>query len=191
MTERESTLKNIILEDLTAKQSEHHFDYQLLDSDFDFLNQNIRKTLSLIPQDAFNCAMLSAIIGAKIYDDSEIPVVVIAGHLDFFGKRIFNCKGPIPNATENDNGEFWDGHCWLEFGGYILDISFFRTIYFGKVPTSLKNKVIDEFGNGRGALMGKPEQLETKGFNYVPCHILSQNQINGLIAGAENKYFKS
>ncbi len=191
MTNRESILKNILLTELSAEQTDLFFSYQLNESDLQFLKENIRNTLTYIPNDAFNCAMLSAILGAKIFDDSQIPVTVITGHLDYAGQRIFTCSRPIPDSTQSKEGEYWDGHCWIELGGHILDISFFRTIYYGKVPSMLKSKIIYEFGKGRGSLMGTPEKLEISEFNYTPCHILTQNQIDGLIAGAQLKYFSN
>ena len=189
MINRNQILENILLTDFTTEQTESFFSYQLIDSDFEFIKENIKKTLTIIPNDAFNCAMLSAILGAKIFDDSQIPVAVIAGHLDYAGQRVFTCSGPIPNSSDNTDGQYWDGHCWIEFGGYVLDISFFRTIYYGIVPDKLKNKVISEFGEGRGSLMGKPNELQKSEFTYTPCHIVTQNQIDGLIVGAEFKYF--
>ncbi|MFA6128810.1 MAG: hypothetical protein WC699_16035 [Bacteroidales bacterium] len=159
--------------------------YQISEEDVEFIRQTCHQVLENIPVRAFNCAMLSAILGAIIYDNSKIPVAVIAGHLDYNDQKIFYCKGPIPYSRKKKSiNEIWDGHCWVELGGLVIDISIFRTVYFGQVPGDFHDQITRKFGLNRGALVGLPGELAHDGFNYTPCYCLTQDQITGLVQGA-------
>ena len=167
---------------LDKKEIEAFNSYILTTENIEFIRDVNEGVLRKIPQKAFNCAQLSALLGAVICDNSEIPVAVISGHLDYFEKRIFNCKSPIPYSTEKrEINEVWDGHCWVELPNMIIDNSFFRTIYYGNVSSGLKDQIIKQFGSGKGTLIAPIEKMNTIGFNYTPCYELNQSQINGLI----------
>ncbi|HCE58917.1 MAG TPA: hypothetical protein DER09_14070 [Prolixibacteraceae bacterium] len=173
---------NRLIDILDKKEIEVFNSYNLTTDDIEFIREVNIGVLRKIPQKAFNCAQLSALLGAVIYDNSDIPVVVISGHLDYFEKRIFNCKSSIPYSTnKKEINEIWDGHCWVEIPGLIIDNSIFRTMYFGKVPSSLKNQIINQFGKGRGTIVASVEQMDNMGFNYKPCFKINQNVIDGLI----------
>lgn len=167
---------------LGNKKIEEFSAYQLSQDDMEFIKEVNVAVLSKIPQKAFNCAQLSALLGAIIYDHSDIPVIVMSGHLDYHERRIFNCKTPIPFSKDKvEINEIWDGHCWVEIPNFIIDNSIFRTIYYGNVPQILRNQIVQQFGEGRGTLTASIEQMNTIGFNYTPCFELNQDQINGLI----------
>ena len=156
--------------------------YQLSHEDIEFIKEVNMAVLSKIPQKAFNCAQLSALLGAIIYDHSDIPVVVMSGHLDYRGRRIFNCSSPIPYSKDKmEINEIWSGHCWIEIPNFIIDNSIFRTIYYGNVPQTLRSQIVHQFGEGRGTITASIEQMNTIGFNYTPCYELNQDLINGLI----------
>ena len=156
--------------------------FNLTNENLEFIKNATEIALSKIPQKAFNCTQLSALLGAIIYDNSDIPIVVMSGHLDYLGKRIFNCKTPIPfsNARKTIN-EHWDGHCWVEIPNFIIDNSFFRTVYYGDVPLRLKNEILNQFGKGKGTIIATVQQMNILGFNYTPCFEVNQSQINGII----------
>ena len=125
---RELLLKNILKTIMTENQVNSFLSYMISDKDLDFLKLASEEVLKNIPSTAFNCVMLSGILGAHIMDNSDIPVSVIYGHLDYSSRRIFCCKEPIPYSTENDIiNKSWDGHCWIEINDLIIDISIFRT----------------------------------------------------------------
>ena len=180
---REAILKNTLRTVLTEKDVDSFLSYEITSNDKLFLKEIVDEVLRKVPANAFNCAILSGLLGAIINDHSTIPVSVISGHLDYFSKRIFNCFRPIPYST--DKNELWDGHCWVELNNLIIDISIFRTIYYGQVPTDLHDNIVNRFGEGRGALVGAPHEIQRNGFVYTPCYCLTQDQISGLVLGAE------
>ncbi len=159
--------------------------YDLKKEDLEFIKDISKGILLEFPKRAFDCCMLSAVLGAVINDKSNIPVSVFVGHLDYNSKRMFNCTTSIPySKSELKINETWEGHCWVELNGFIIDLSIFRTIYLGNVSVELKNDIIQNFGENRGILAGTPLDMEKLGFNYTPCYILNQDQITGLVKGA-------
>jgi hypothetical protein len=151
-----------------------YFSYELTNKDIAFLKEIINELLKNIPADAFNCALSSAMLSAMISDHSNIPVSVISGHLDYYKKRIFNCYKPIPYSNDEEIiDESWDGHCWVEINNLIIDTSIFRTIYNGDVSNDLYSKIVNQFGKGRGALLGSPKEIQELGFDYIPCYCLN------------------
>lgn len=167
---------------LTLEEIKSFESYKLSNKNIDFIKEVNNEILQFIPQKAFNCAQLSALLGATIFDNSNIPVVVISGHLDFQEKRLFNCKSPIPYSIEKKEiNEIWDGHCWVEIPNLIIDNSIFRTIYYGNLSSTIKDDIIEKFGEGKGSLISPLDKMNKLGFKYIPRFIVNQNQINGLI----------
>lgn len=186
---RKSTLEEILLKSLLKTEMSDFYNYLITDDDLSLIQKACSTILGKIPQNAFNCATLSALLGAMMQDNSNIPAVVVAGHLDINSKRIFFCKNIIPYTNEKKIiNEIWDGHCWVEINNTIIDISLLRTIHFGNVPDFLRSKIINDFGFSTGALIASPEKFAENGFIYTPCYVLSQNQINGLILGAQEEF---
>ncbi len=167
---------------LNKKQIDSFNSYKLTKEDISFIKEVVEGILTQIPQKAFNCAQLSAFLGAVIQDNTNIPLVVLSGHLDYSGKRLFNCKYPLPySSNKTEINEIWDGHCWVEIPNLILDISFFRTVYYGNISENLKKKIINQFGKGKGTLIASFEQMAKMEFNYTPCYQVDNNMIDGLI----------
>lgn len=98
-------------------------------------------------------------------------------------KRFLFAKAPLPvPEAGNIVDEVWDGHCWLEFGGLVADASFFRTVYFGEVPSQFKDMVIKKFGEGNGTVIATPEQMQFNELTYIPKFSLSTIQFDGLVS---------
>lgn len=184
--DRNTALKTSLLQNYSIADIEKFFSYQLSQDEIAFVQDTAKEVLLNMPPKAFNCTQISAIWAAIIQDNSKIPVSVICGDLHFMNKKIFVCNSsvPIPEIGKEIN-DFWDGHCWLEFGGLIADASFFRTIYFGEVPNQLKQLIVDKFGNGKGTIIATPDNMLSNGFTYIPKYSLSNLQINGLINGIQ------
>ena len=184
--ERDSLLIKVLLKSLSEEGVNAFLSYTISDEDIEFIKSCSSAVLTKISPKAFDCAILSALLGAIIQDNSNIPVVVIAGHFDYFDRRIFNCKGPIPYTVNKTLiKEIWDGHCWIELGGIIIDISIFRTVYYGDVPPLFRETIIKEYGENRGMICTSPLKFIEVGFNYTPCYCLTQDQINGLVKGVK------
>lgn len=181
-------LKTALSQNLGDEQINHFLSYELNKEDIAFIQETVNDVLSNMEPKAFNCTQIAAIWAAIIIDHSNIPVSVVCGDLHYQGKRLFVCKEPLPSAEQGDDikGE-WDGHCWLEFGGYIADASFFRTIYYGNIPPHLKEVVIRQFGERRGSIIATAEQMQINGFDFIPKYTLSEIQINAIIQGIEQQ----
>ena len=183
---RELKLRETLKAVLTEKEVQSFVSYQLTNDDLVFLKEAAIEVLKIVPANAFNCAMLSGLLGAIISDHSNIPVAVITGHLDYSSRRLFNCSRPFPYSTDKKEiNEVWDGHCWVELNNLIIDISIFRTIYYGQAPVDLYNEIMTKFGEGRGALLCSANEMMNQGFNYIPCYSLTNDQISGLVPGAQ------
>lgn len=187
--DRKDFLYEILHANLTETEVDNYFKYNVIEDDINLIQKACRSTFLKIPQTEFNCAMLSSVLGAMIQDNSSIPAVVLAGHLDVDNRRIFYCKSNIPNVEATTViKEIWEGHCWVEINNLIIDVSLLRTIHYGNTPDFLLSKVKKDFGNSTGALILTSEKFYELGFHYTPCYLLSKNQINGLIRGAQQAY---
>lgn len=176
-------LRAALLQNNSAEDTEKFLNYHLDQEDISFIQDTAKEVLRNMPPKAFNCAQISAIWAAIIQDNSKIPVSVICGDLIFASKKIFVCKSPLPvPEAGNIVDEVWDGHCWLEFGGLVADASFFRTVYFGEVPSQFKDMVIKKFGEGNGTVIATPEQMQFNELTYIPKFSLSTIQIDGLVS---------
>ena len=154
--------------------------------DLELLGRTGREVLSDVPPRSGDCAMLSALWASGLNEYYSMPAMVVAGDLKINGRKAFNCKKNIP--TSNDSmrtiKEKWDGHCWIEVGGYIGDLSIFRTAYSLGENSNLKNFILSEFGEGRGILVSNKEGLPN-GMEYVPKYVLNDQRIAGLLRGLE------
>src|SRR4051812_34310642 len=112
---REISLKNVLKHIMTKDELDTFLSYQISEDDISFLKQVAKVALDVVPINAFNCAMLSGVLGAMIIDHSKIPVSVMCGHLDYFSKRLFNCDKPFPSSIDKKViDEIWNGHCWID-----------------------------------------------------------------------------
>jgi hypothetical protein len=96
---RNSVLRKVLKAIMTEKEIDSFFSYKITRDDMTFLQGATTDVLKNIRTKAFNCALMSALLGAVIFGHSEIPVAVVSGHLDYKSRRIFNCKKPIPFST--------------------------------------------------------------------------------------------
>jgi len=185
MTDRKLTLIKVLNEIFTLKEIEKFFKYELKINDIEFLKSTIKDVLSIVSYDAYNCANLSSLLGVSITDNSNIPIVIMTGHLDYNGNRLFNCDKPISVKANNSKVQDWNGHCWIECGKYILDVSIFRTVYFGEnFPEKIKKHIVSRYGEGKGAIMIPKDSINEYGFEYTPRFALDDEQIiNGLVKG--------
>lgn len=182
--ERTKALKEALAQNYSLAEIENFFAYTLSEEDEILIKETLQAALDNIPSKALVCTQISAAWAAMIEDHSQIPVSVVCGDLSYFGTKLFVCHSPIPTAAPGSTvrGD-WDGHCWLEFGGQIADASIFRTIYRGQVSERLKNQIKVQFGEGRGAIIGTPEQMAINHFTYIPKYTLNKIQVDGIISG--------
>ena len=131
---------------------------------------------------------MTAMWAAFIRDNTEYPVHAVAGSLFVDGNHVFGSSlttVQVKKAFSGTNLD-WDGHCWIIFGNLIADVSLFRTAYSEASPPILKNKVLSEFGEGRGLFIAPIETTRQAGFVYEPKYVLTNDEITRLFNGARS-----
>ena len=148
------------------------------------LNEAVLKTLKCFPHRPFLCLPLSATIYAILKDDFGVEVRLVTGDLAYDDSVIFKQDFKIEEASV-EQLRFWSGHAWVEFEDYILDLSFFRTLYSVQFQKSCKSELIAQFGKGRGAIFGSREQLQMDKLFYRSVDNLKDETANSIIKGVK------
>lgn len=158
----------------------------------EFLREPMQKMLASIEPAFGSCVMLSGALVAALAAHYSIPAIAVIGDLSIQGHKIFKCNGNIPLPQNNDEilNTSWDGHCWVEIGGVICDLSIFRSAYNTRKPSILKNYISSHYGEGKGAILSPPELL-LPDMEYEPKYVLTDKHleaiINGLISTSKEK----
>jgi hypothetical protein len=126
---------------------------------------------------------MSAAWAAMLRDKYGIPAVAVAGHLTVGGVTVFTCSENIPMSTTDAPPVEWSGHCWIEVGGCIGDISIFRTAAKISQPSVLKNFIQRKFAKSAGMLLAPHADLDDLGMIYTPMFVLDEERITGLCRG--------
>lgn len=163
-----------------VKESEIYDDFTL--HGYEEIQKGVQGILATVPPSFGACAPLSASLAAYLRDHYDIPAV--AGDLKIESTRVFKCKKNIPTPGKSGKviNKSWDGHCWVEIDDFICDVSVFRTAYTIDNLSVLKSFILSNFGQGRGAILSPIEDLPS-GMKYIPKYVLTDNQIDALIAG--------
>jgi hypothetical protein len=127
--------------------------------------------------------MLSSAWAGYLRDHHSIPAIVVAGDLKISGLRVFKYQEKLPEPSGKGRiiKRNWSGHCWIEVGGYLGDLSIFRTAYAIAGPSLLKDFIVSKFGMGRGAFLSPVEDIPT-GMQYIPQYVLKDSQVDTFIA---------
>ncbi|KTD23898.1 Uncharacterised protein [Legionella lansingensis] len=141
------------------------------------LQKSCQEILQMIPLQPFACALLSAML-VEYSRQKGIHSYLVAGTLDFKGKRLFNYDPIIEQKSIVEN---WDGHCWVIFNDAIAEISLFRTAYSEQSPIWLNDMITNTFGKQRGAIIASHPEMEQMGLSYTPRYIFNDLQISGLL----------
>ena len=144
----------------------------------------MRNMLASVEPQFGSCVMLSGAFVVALSVHYSIPAIAVVGDLMIHGKPVFKCNGNIPMPEKNNEilNTTWDGHCWVEIGGVICDLSIFRSAYNINRPSLLSTFITSEFGEGKGAILSAPEALPY-GMEYVPKHVLNDKQLEAIIGG--------
>jgi hypothetical protein len=145
-----------------------------------------REVLSNFPNIPGACAPMSTLYAARWQQESDTPIYVVAGKLNIEDNPVFGSEidaNEIGSVLSQSNSS-WDGHCWLVFGPYIVDISIFRTAYSDYSPAILASHVTEKFGKNRGILVAEPSALAEHGFQYIPQYVFTEELVTGHCLGA-------
>jgi hypothetical protein len=181
-----SLIKKLIAESYDEIEANNYLTFKPTNDQVQQLAEAGNSVLTRFPYQAGACALMSAMWGALIRDNTDFPIHVVAGSLYIDGQHIFGSDpsaNHIKDAFVGKNLD-WDGHCWVAFGDLIGDVSIFRTAYSKDSPPILKNKVLSSFGEGRGLFVATMDSMIENGFKYEPKYILTDNEISGLFKGA-------
>ena len=147
-----------------------------------------REILEHVPLGGGTCAHLSALWTAQTRDRLGVPAYCVAGDLLARGRVVFGVgRDDLSTAFDNSNPA-WDGHCWMHVGGFVGDLSVFRTAYSAHAPKALRDLVLARFGEGRGLYLATPSAAEEDGLSYVAKYVLTETQITGLVLGAREMF---
>jgi hypothetical protein len=176
------TIKQLISRSRGIKESER-FEEFILETP-EILGETAQRLMSDIPPSFGACAMVSAAWAKYLNEDYGVPAIVVAGDLKISGRTVFKCKKNLPDPTKSGDiiSDSWDGHCWIEIGGWIADLSIFRTAYQIQGASHLKEFIISNFGIGKGALICGKTDLPPS-MKYIPKFVLKDNQIDSLAYG--------
>ena len=114
----------------------------------------------------------------------SIEALAVQGDLKINEFDIFKCRDNIGMPSQNDEliHKQWDGHCWVEIGNILCDLSIFRTAQAEKHPSLLKSYVESNFGDGKEGLISPIERIPNE-ITFHPKFVLNDIQIAGIIRG--------
>lgn len=179
---REVLIENIVCRDRGEEQYLHYISANSISPEV--LTDASSKTLASVPPKYGSCVMLSAGLVAVLKVHYSVHAIAVLDDLTLDGVKVFECQGnlPIENKTSDFIEEEWSGHCWVEVGNVICDLSIFRTAYAIEHPSWIKQFIETNFGQGKGALLSPVEYLP-KGIEFTPKFVLNDYQISGILGG--------
>jgi hypothetical protein len=172
-------LKSVLRDNFTEQFINRYEAFQLNTDEVQSISIKAQALLEMFPR-ATDAALLSSMCANEL---SEVfPVAVLAGTLSYKGVELFSVTQAFPTGGKILNSQVRKkAHFWIEFGGYIIDSSFFRRLYAGDVKAPFQHAIMGDFGTSRGAIISKAELVGKYGFNYEPQFSLSQYQISKLL----------
>lgn len=183
MTARQLQFISALIEVYSPEEIQNILDYKILEKELNDIASMGRQLLITIPTLPSICASMSSKWYEFIKFHTSIPVCVVTGHLEIQKQSLFTQKVHINSLPfDSENFEGWDGHCWIEFGGYIGDISIFRTVFADTFPhPNCRNWFLSKFGENQECILAKVDDLEIAGLSYIPVNVLSQSEITRLV----------
>jgi hypothetical protein len=129
------------------------------------------------------CAQMSALWAKILRDRDGIPAVVVAGDFLINGHAAFLCSENVAHPNDERRQLDWTGHCWIEVDGWLGDVSIFRTAGAIEQPSVLKSFIHGRFGTSAGLMVVERAKLDAMGMRYIAKHVLTDEQISGLVTG--------
>lgn len=159
--------------------------YEMDEADQAVLSQcaiDLLKVFSKVPG---TCALMSAALAIGLERRMKAPIHVVAGTLAVGGVPVFGDQQPFDGSLVfSTSSPDWDGHVWVMVGGYVVDISIFRTAYSTEGPARLARHIDLTFGPGKGLYVDHWTRTRQVGLNYEPHYVLSVDEVTGLVGGA-------
>jgi hypothetical protein len=164
-------------------------DYDPDDRAFEILTEMSRGMLAACKPEGSSCVIMSALLAECLSDPLGLSVPVVAGALKLGSDYMYGGNRPFDGRQVfSANGEDWDGHCWLLFGRYIVDVSLGRTARRGECKASLSRAVIGTFGEHVGMIAVTEAGARKANLRYLPRYVLTPDQVLALSGGAMQKF---
>lgn len=140
------------------------------------------KTLNDIPRGFGRCVIMSAYLCALLTDEHKLPAVTVAGNLTISGIPAFQTDIRIQQPSQPDIIlDDWQGHCWVEIGDLICDVSICRTADLSPDGSNLKAFVQSKFGIGKGLVAFPVQNALNEGMVYSPKEVLADDIVTAII----------
>jgi hypothetical protein len=134
---------------------------------------------------AGSCMLMSALFAARLREITGAPAHVVAGGLSVAGEGIFGFRDPHrANQPFDVSDPSWDGHTWVMFGPLIADASLMRTARSPAAHPTLRLHVRRQFGERAALLIDNHRDVAELGLQFLPRHVLTNEEIDKLAAGA-------
>jgi hypothetical protein len=103
-------------------------DYEPDDQAFTIFRDITKGMLHVVPPAGSSCVIMSALLSASLEEPLAATIPVVAGALKLDGNYMYGSNRGFDGRRvfSGEEGEDWDGHCWILFGEYIIDISLGR-----------------------------------------------------------------
>jgi hypothetical protein len=158
---------------------------KLSDEDFAALSVAVREVLFVAKRMPGACVLMSALVKYRLESLTKTPADLVAGILSVNEVPVFGSAGlRVDGSTFSASNPSWDGHCWVQFGEYIVDTSIGRTIESGKVPPLLAQHMRKTFGEVCRPQIATDAAMRKNGLIYEPLHILTAKEADPITRGA-------
>lgn len=164
-------------------------DYDPDEQAFETLAEISRGMLATCKPEGSSCVIMSALLAETLCGQLGIPIPVVAGALKLDGGYMYGSNLAFDGRRVfSESSEDWDGHCWLLFGSYIVDVSLGRTARSGECRAQLARAVIGTFGENVGMIAVTEAGARRAKLRYLPRYVLTQDQVLALAGGAIQKF---
>lgn len=110
------------------------------------------------------CTMMNALLSDQIRAAMDVPFAFVAGALKIGSSYIFGGNAGVSgNRVFSESFDDFDGHVWMIFGRYLVDISLARTVPSGKGHPLLERMVRKEFGSKVGLFAAPTQEVRRAG----------------------------
>jgi hypothetical protein len=134
---------------------------------------------------AGSCMLMNALFAVRLRQATGAPTHVLAGGLSVAGDPIFGHRDANTASQSFDVSDpSWDGHAWLMFGPLIADASLLRTARSPAAHPVLRMHVRRQFGERAALLIDHYEDIAELELQFVPRHVLTNEEIDKLASGA-------
>ena len=146
------------------------------------LSDTVIEVLKNLPNKPFLCLPLSALFYVLLKDNHNVESQLVTGNLFYKDNVIFKQDFKIENVNA-DKLIDWSGHAWVELDNQIFDLSFFRTLYSDQFSKPCKKELIQYYGEGRGCIIGSPQELKNDGLSYQAIDCLQDTTATSILKG--------